>query len=216
MNSTDMESVDSSESEDEKDYIPDQEELDEDSMVEDEDSGQVYDDVNEQDELTGNISIDMSESNSVGLPTGPTQEGMGDEIQGVGDHKIEDEEQDDHNLTDLEVNYDENPEVVDHESEGVGGDGHDAHIDGVKDENQDNLSTVSESVENVTGDQESGEENGVQGTPRYDLRKNCTRSYKHVYNPKLYEMEHEKQSDLGDVVLTTQLTTHWRTRHRCQ
>ena len=66
MNSTDMESVDSSESEDDEDYIPDQEALDEESMVEDDDSGQVYDDVNEHDELTGNISINMSESNSVG------------------------------------------------------------------------------------------------------------------------------------------------------
>ena len=66
MNSTDMESIDSSESEDDEDYLPDQEELDEESMVEDEDSGQVYDDVHEHDELTGNISIAMSESNSVG------------------------------------------------------------------------------------------------------------------------------------------------------
>ena len=66
MNSTDMESVDSSESKDDEDYLPDQEELDEESMVEDEDSGQVYDDLDEHDELTGNISIDMSESNSVG------------------------------------------------------------------------------------------------------------------------------------------------------
>ena len=72
MNSMDMESVDSSESEDNEDYIPDQEKLDEESMVEDEDSGQIYDDVDEHDELTGNISIDMSESNSVGPPTGPT------------------------------------------------------------------------------------------------------------------------------------------------
>ena len=72
MNSMDMESVDSSESEDNEDYIPDQEKLDEKSMVEDEDSGQIYDDVDEHDELTGNISIDMSKSNSVGPPTGPT------------------------------------------------------------------------------------------------------------------------------------------------
>ena len=66
MNSMDMESVDSGESKDDEDYIPDQEELDEESMVEDDDSGQVYDDVNEHDDLMGNISINMSESNSVG------------------------------------------------------------------------------------------------------------------------------------------------------
>ena len=93
--------------------------------------------------------------------------------------------------------------MVDHESKGVWEDGHDAYIDGAKDENQDNLSTESNTVENVTADQDSGEENGGQGTPRYNLWKNCARSYKHVYDPKLYEMEHEKQSDMGDVVLTT-------------
>ena len=201
MNSTDMESVDSSESEDNEDYFPDQEELDEESMVEDEDSGQVYDDVNEHDELMGNISINMSESNSVGPPRSPTREGMGDENQGVEDHEIEDEEQDGHNLTDLDM--DENPEVVDRESEGVGEEGYDAHIDGTKDENQDDMSMESDAVENVTADQDSGEENGMQGTPRYNLQKNRTRSYKDAYDPELYETGHEKQSDRGDVVLTT-------------
>ena len=109
--------------------------------------------------------------------TGPTREGMRDENQGVEDHEIEDEEQDDHNLTDLDVDYDENPGVVDHESEGVGEDGHDAYIDGAKDENQDNLSTESDMVKNVTSAQDSGEENGVQGTPRYNLWKNRVHQY---------------------------------------
>ena len=59
------------------------------------------------------------------------------------DHEIEDEEQDDQNLTDLDVDYDENPGVVDHESKGVGEDGHDAYIDGAKDENQDKRVTQS-------------------------------------------------------------------------
>ena len=157
----DMESVDLSESEDDEDYIPDQEELDEESMVENEDSGQVYDDVDEHDELTGNISINMRESNSVGPPTSPTREGMGDENQGVEDHEIEDEEQDGRNLTELDM--DEISEVVDHESEGVGEEGYDAHIDRTKDENQDDMSTESDAVEYVTTDQDSGEENGVQG-----------------------------------------------------
>ena len=52
-------------------------------------------------------------------------------------------------------------------------------------------------------DHDSGEESGVQGTPRYNLQKNRARSYKHAYDPKLYEAEHEKQSDMGDIVLTT-------------
>ena len=97
---------------------------------------------------------------------------MGDKNQGVEDHEIEDEEQDGHNLTDLDM--DENPEVVVHESEGVGEDGYNAHIDGTKDENQDDMSTESGAVENVTGDQDSGEENEIQGTLRYNLRKNRT------------------------------------------
>ena len=72
MSSTDMESVDSSESGDDEDYIPDQENVDEESMVEDDNTGQTDNDIDEHDELTGNISIDMSENNSVGPPTGPT------------------------------------------------------------------------------------------------------------------------------------------------
>ena len=67
MNSIDMESVDSGESEDDEDYIPDHDRVEEESMVEDEDTGLID---NDDDELTGNISIDMNENNSVGPPTG--------------------------------------------------------------------------------------------------------------------------------------------------
>ena len=162
MNSMDMEIVDSSESENDEDYIPDHDGLDEESMVEDEDTGQIY---NDDDEVTGNISIEMNENNSVGPPTGTPGQGMADENPGVEDNEMEGEEHDDHNLTDPEVEYDENPGVADHESEGVGKDGHDAYIDRAKDENQDNLSTEIDTVENVTVDQDSGKENGVQGTP---------------------------------------------------
>ena len=128
---------------------------------------------------------------------------MADENPGVEDNEIEGEEQDDHNLTDLEVECDENPGVVDHENEGVGQEGHDAYIDEAKDENQDNVSTEIDTVKNMMADQYSGEENGVQGTPRYNLRKNRARSYKHMYDPELYETENEKQTEMGDVVLTT-------------
>ena len=74
---------------------------------------------------------------------------------------MEGEELDDHNITDLEVEYGENPGVADHESKGVGEDSHDANIDGAKDEHQDNLSREINTVENVMVDQDSGEENEV-------------------------------------------------------
>ena len=90
---------------------------------------------------------------------------MVDESQGVEDNDTEEEEQDDHNLTYLEVGYAENQGVVDHESEGVGEDGHDAYNDGAKDASQDHLPTENDTVENGTADQDSGEENGVHGTP---------------------------------------------------
>ena len=200
MNSMDMESVDSSESEDDEDYIPDHDGLDEESMGEDENTGESYDD---DDELVGNISIEMNENNSMGPPMGTPGQGMAEENPGVEDTETEGEEHDDNNLTDPEVEYDENPGVADHESEGVGEVSHDAYINRVKDGNLNNLSTKIDMVENVTVDQDSGEENRVQGTPRYNLRKNHARSYQHVYHPKLYETEDGKQSDTGDIVLAT-------------
>ena len=45
-------------------------------------------------------------------------------------------------------------------------------VHGAKDEKQDNLSTEINMVENVTVDQDSGEENEVQVIPRYKLWKN--------------------------------------------
>ena len=123
MNSMDMESVDSRESEDDEDYIPDQEKLDEESMVKDDDTGQIYDDDDDYNELMGNTSIDVNENNSVGPPTGTPGQGMADENPGVEDNenpgvednKIEGEEQDDHDFADSEVEDNENPGVVDHE-----------------------------------------------------------------------------------------------------
>ena len=95
MNSVDMESIDSSESEDNEDYIPDQEEHDEESKVEDDDTGQIYDDDNDDNELMGNTGIDVNEDNNVGPPTGTPGEGMADENPGVEDNEIKGEEEDD-------------------------------------------------------------------------------------------------------------------------
>ena len=180
----DMESVDSSESKDDEDYIPDQVRHDEESMVEDDDTGQIYDDNDDYNELTGNTSIDMNENNSVGPPTVTPGQGMADKSPGVEDNEIEGEEHDDHDFADSEVEdnenpgvvdhkTNENPGVVDHENEGVeqaGPDGHSIEADG---ENQDITSTEIDKDENMTADQERGDERQAQGKPQYNLRKNC-------------------------------------------
>ena len=139
----------------------------------------------------------------MGPPTGTPGEGMADENPGVEDNEIEGEEQDDHDFADLEVEDDENPGVVDHENEGVEQAGPDVYSIEAEGENQDNVSMETEKDENMTADQDCGDEKGAQGKPQYSLRKNCAQSYKHMYDPELYEMENKTHNEMGDVVLTT-------------
>ena len=200
MNSVDEESVNLSNSEDNDEFIPEQEDHDE---VEDDDMGINYDDDEDGDKSMWNASIDLNDDNNVGQPTGPPQEGMVDENPGVEDNEINRDEPHDQNLTEFDEGYDENPGVVDHENEGVGEEDHDVHIDEANYKDQDNVSTEVDAVKDITADQDSGEEDRVQGTPQYNLRKNRARSYKHVYDPELYETENVKQTEMGDVVLTT-------------
>ena len=101
----------------------------------------------------------------MGPPTGTPGEGMADKNPGVEDNKIEGEEQDDHDFADSEVEYDENPGVADHENEGVEQEDHDVYSINAEDENQDNVSTETDKDKNMTADQDSGEEKGVQGKP---------------------------------------------------
>ena len=78
-------------------------------------------------------------------------------------------------------------------------------------ENQDIASTENEKSETIANDQESMENEGVenenQGTQenesRYNLRRNCARSYKHIYNPEVYDTEISKDNEQCEVMMTT-------------
>ena len=172
-------------------------------IVEDDDTGQIYDDDDDYNQLTGNISINMNENNSVGPPMGTPGLGVADKNPGVEDNEMEGEEHDDYDFAESEVEDSENPGVVDHENEGVeqaGPDGHSIEADG---ENQDNLSTESDKDENTTAGQECGDEKQAQDKSQYNLQKNRAQSYKHVYDPELYEMEKRTHNEMGDIMLTT-------------
>ena len=125
MNSVDMESEELSDDEDDEDYIPDQEECDEESNVREDDTVRNYDDDegvdddNDDYEPVGNVSIDVNEVNNVGHPTGTPGEAMPDENPRVEDNRNEKEEQEDHDFVGSEVEDGENPGVEDNENEGV-------------------------------------------------------------------------------------------------
>ena len=167
MSSVDEGSVNSSDSENDDNYIPDEEDHSEESQVEDDDAELNYDDDNDYGKSMGNSSTHMNEDNNMGQPTGPPGDGTGNEHPREENSMFEGQEEDDHNLIDLEVESGENPGVVDHKNEGVEQEGQGACIN----EGKDNMSTEIDTVEDVTTDQDSGEENAVQGTPRYNLRK---------------------------------------------
>ena len=93
MNSVDMESKELSDDEDDEDYIPDQEEFDEELNVEDDDTVRTYDDdkgVNDDNddyEPVGNVTTDINEDNNVGRLVGTPGEVMPDENPGVEDNE---------------------------------------------------------------------------------------------------------------------------------
>ena len=82
-------------------------------------------------------------------------------------------------------------------------DGHGEQIVGVQDECLGDPSSEASMEEIATADQDSGAENRVEGTPRYNLRKNRACTYKHVYDPQTHDMGHANPSDTGDIMLTT-------------
>ena len=160
MNSVDEESINSNDSENDDDYVPDEEDHSEESEVEAGDTELDYDDNEDYGESMGNRSNHMNEEdNDMGQPTGPPGEGMGDEHPGEGNSMFRGHEEDDHNSIDLEVGFDENPGVVDHEGVEQEGQGT------CTNEGKDNMSTENDTVEDVTTDQDSEEENAMQGTP---------------------------------------------------
>ena len=152
----DEESVDSSGSETNEDYMADEEEHSEGG----DDIELNYNDIEEEDESMGDRSSYINDSvNDVGQPTSPPGEGMGNEHE----HSMFIEhEEDDHNPTDLDVGPDENPGVVDQENEGVEQEGQAVSIN----EKKEIMSTEIDTGEDVMTGQDSEEEQAVQGTPR--------------------------------------------------
>ena len=196
----DDESVGSSDSENDGDYVPDEEDHSEESMSEDEHTELNYDDDEEDDESMGNRSNQMNEGNNdMGQPTGPAGEGTGNEQSGEEIGMLEEHEEDDHNPMDLEVGPNEDPGVMDQENEGVEQEGQATSIN----EKEDDLLTEIDTIEDVTTDEDSEEEKAMQDTPRYNLRKHRGRSYKHVYDPEVYMLESEQKNETGDTMLTT-------------
>ena len=151
----------------------------------------------------GNISIDVDEVNNVGHPTGTPREAMPDENPGVEDNENEGVEQEDHDFVDSEVEDGENPGVEVHKNEGVEQEDYDFDSVEVEDENHDNVSTENDKDKHMRVDQDSGEDKGVQNKLQYNLWKSHARSYKHVYNPEVYETENKKHNEQGDVMQTT-------------
>ena len=182
MNPMDEESVGSSDSEDDGDYMPDEEDHSEDNgdyMPDEEGHGEEavsehehtdpnYDDDEEDDLSTGNRSNQLNEgSHDVGQPIGPGEEGTGTAPAG-GESGMPDEyEQDEHIPTDLEAGPVENPGVMDQENEGV------VQADQATSINkkQYDLLTEIDTNEDGTPDQNSEENKAMQGKPRYNLRK---------------------------------------------
>ena len=169
-------------------------------MSEDQHTEPYYDDDEEDDMSLGNRSNQLNEgSHDVGQPIGPGEVGTGTAPAGGESGMPDEHEEDEHIPTDLEVGPVENPGVMDQENKGVVQEDQATLIN----EKQYDPLTEIDTNEDGTTDQNSEEKKAMQGTPRYNLRKHCGRSYKHVYDPEVYMMESEQQNDTGDTMLTT-------------
>ena len=182
MSHADDESVDSDSSEDDGDFTPSQDNHDEESEYDDDGIRLDYDEEGDSGASVPEMSTD-----------GETQVSLGNGAPGVESSGIANNR----HITALEMEDDEHPGIMDREIEGVGDDGHDEQIDGVQDSRLDVLSSETKA------DDDHETENRVEGSPRYNLRKNRARNYKHAYDPEVYEMGKVNPSDTRDTVLTT-------------
>ena len=187
-------------SDDDGDYMPDEEGHGEEAVSEDEHTDPNYDDDEEDDLSTGNRSNESNEgSHDVGQPIGPEEEGTGTAPAGGESGMPDEHEADEHIPTNLEVGPVENQGVMDQENEGVVQEDQATSIH----EHQYDPLTEIDTNEDGTHDQNSEENKAMPGTPRYNLRKHRGRSYKHVYDPEVYVMENEQKNDVGETMLTT-------------
>ena len=214
MNPMDEESVGSSNNENDGDYMPDKEDHGEDdgdympdeeghgkgAVVEYKHTDPNYNDDEEDDLSTGNRSNQLNEgSHDIGQPIGPGEEGTGTAPAGGESGMPDEHEEDEHILTDLEMGPVENPGLMDQENEGVV---QEDQATSLNEKQYDPLTEI-DTNEDGTPDQNSEENKAMQCTPRYNLRKHRGRSYKHVYDPEVYEMENEQKNDMGETMLTT-------------
>ena len=208
MSSVDEESVRSSESQNDGDYVPDADDdsddddympdeggSEEEGVSEDEHIEPNYDDEEEDDLTMGNgTHLPNEASHDVEEPVVPEEEGTGvattDSGNGIPDEQIP---------TDLEVGPKESQGVMAQENKGVEQEGQDTSI---HDHPSDPLTEI-DMNEDEAQEQHSEENHAVSGTPRYNLRKHHGRSYKHVYDPEVYMTENQQTDDVGETMLTT-------------
>ena len=173
----DEESVRSSDSENDGDYMPDEEDDSDDNgdympgeegpgeeaVSEDEHTEPNYDDEEEDDLSTGNRTHQSNEgSHDVGQPIVPEEEGTGTATAG-GESGMSNE----HIPTDLEMGPVESQGVMDQENEGVV---QEDQATSIHEHPSDPLTEI-DTNEDGTHDQNSEENKAVPGTPRYNLRK---------------------------------------------
>ena len=182
MNHADDESVDSDSSEDDEDFTPYQDGHDKQTESDDNSTRVDYDEEGD----TGAPVPEMSNN-------GEAQMSLGDRAPGMVSNRIED----DCHITAPEMDDDEHPGIMDWEIQGVGDDGDDEQIDGEQDPHLD----VPSSETKADDDHEA--ERRVEGSPRYNLRKNWARDYRHAYDPEVYEMGKASPGETRDTVLTT-------------
>ena len=200
MSSADEESVGSDNSEDDDDFTPSQDDQYEESGSEDDDINLDY-----SGESIPEMSAHGGEDSSLRTPTRETQAGMADEDLDMAGDKTEEDELNGDEPTALVADDDDDAGLLDGEIKGVGDAGPDAQSDGVQDQQLDETAERAESGPGTIDIdvQDNEVTNGVEGTPRYNLRKNRARTYKHVYDPQVYDTGHANSSDKEDIVLTT-------------
>ena len=186
---------DEDDSNDNSDYMPDEGGPGEEAVSEDEHT-EPNDDDEEEDDLTmGNRTHQSNEdSHDVGEPVAPEEEGTG-----IATTEKESGMYDEHIPTDLEMGPGESQGVMDLENKGVV---QEDQATSIHEHPSDPLTEI-DTNKDETYDQNSEENQAVPGTPRYNLRKHRGRSYKHVYDPEVYMTENEQKNDVGETMLTT-------------
>ena len=182
MNQDDDQSVDSDSSEDDEDFTLYQDDHDEQTESDDHSTKADRDE-------EGNIEAAVPEMSD----DEETQMSLGGRAEATVSSRIEDNR----HIPAPMMEDDEHPGTMDQEIQGVGDDGDDEQINGERDPDM----GVPSSETKVDNDYEAVP--GVEGSPRYNLRKNRARNYGHAYDPEVYEVGKASPGEARDTVLTT-------------